>query len=153
MTRASRTARLAGLYGMVERMRLVELRSASGAVAEVERTCAAVDRACEGEVLAGRVALMAGDLVDWRVAERGQQLAEVRGTRLELLLEERERKYAAALDVHRSSQVDAEQMRQLTQRIENRRMHAEERRLQAESDDRFASRLGWNRANLARKAM
>jgi hypothetical protein len=137
-------ARLAGLYGMVERMRSLELRAAAGnldEVASAQTMQAAVHRS---EVSGSRAAFASGDREQWKVAETARALLEIRMARLNKLRAEREVKLDQAAQAYNRSRVRMEQMDRVVERERERLACEAARRAQAEADDRFASRRAWS---------
>ncbi len=136
-------SRLARLYGMMERIRLAELRAAVNAVNEVAHASAVQAAVREREVVEGRAALAEGDRGGWMVAEKTREVAEARLERMALLRRARAAELEQAALVHRASRLKAEQMERVLERRRAAEAVEEGRREQAAADDRFASRLAW----------
>ena len=135
--------RLASLYTMMERMRSVELRVAAGAVEDVAYSAAIAATARESQIADARAAMSTGRREEWQVAETTRAVVEARIVRLAKLQAEREIILADAALRHRMSRLNMEQMDRVVDRNRTQAGRREERRLQAESDDRFASRRAW----------
>lgn len=135
--------RLASLYTMMERMRSVELRVAAGAVEDVAYSAAIAATARESQIADARAAMSTGRREEWQVAETTRAVVEARIVRLAKLQAEREIILADAALRHRMSRLNMEQMDRIVDRTRSQEGVLEDRRLQAESDDRFASRLAW----------
>jgi hypothetical protein len=138
--------RLAGLYSKVEHIRSLQLRAATADVAEVVQ---AKQQHREGErrqALAGRTALSDGDRAGWSAAAMHAQFATLREERLDAMLEEREIAREFAATVHRASYQRKEQIDGLVESAITAEAVIEERRDQADSDDRFLSRRAWLQA-------
>jgi hypothetical protein len=136
-------ARLALLYGMMERMRSVELRVAAGAVEDVACSAAIARKVRENQIAEGRAAMANGRREAWQVAETTRGVNEARIVRLAMLRAEREIILEQAVQVHRASRLNMEQMDRVVDRARTQAEMENGRRLQAESDDRFASRRAW----------
>jgi hypothetical protein len=138
-------ARLAGLYGLVEHARALELGVASSAVDEVERAERqelAVQQRC------GRAAVEAlaqGDRLEWGLALRERETAQTRTRRLEALRLEREQLREAAREAFSLSRLEMEQMQSAVDRVRRAEELEESRRAQAVADDRFLSRREWSK--------
>ena len=141
--------RLASLYTMMERMRSVELRVAAGAMEDVAYSAAIAATARESQIADARAAMSTGRREEWQVAETTRAVVEARIVRLAKLQAEREIILADAALRHRMSRLNMEQMDRIVDRTRSQEGVLEDRRLQAESDDRFASRRAWMRTKLA----
>lgn len=135
--------RLASLYGMMERLRSVELRAAAGAVEDVACSAAIAADVREGQIMDARTAMATGSREEWQVAETTRGVVEARIERLEKLRAERAAAFEDAAHRHRISRVKMEQMDRVVDRSRAREAVQQGRRSQAESDDRFASRRAW----------
>jgi hypothetical protein len=139
-------ARLASLYGMMERMRSVELRVAAVAVADVVCSAAVAATLRESQIADARAAMATGCREEWQVAETTRGVIETRMVRLAALRVECQDALDEAVAVHRVSRMNMEQMNRVLERSRAELMGDESRRAQAESDDRFAARLAWERS-------
>ncbi len=142
-------ARLASLYGMIERMRSVELRAAAGEVEDVACSAAIAATVRESQIADARAAIATGCREDWQVAETTRGVVEARIVRLATMRAEREAALAKAAQRHRMSRLTMEQMDSVVDRARMQEAIQEDRRSQAESDDRFASRRAWTRSRVA----
>lgn len=138
-------ARIAALYGQVERVRLVELQQAAASVAEAERlrTAAVEDGAVHQG--AGRAALAEGEGHGWRLAQDACQAAHEIAARAEELRAERDVVRASAGESYRASRRQTAQLVRVVAGLVKAETLLEERREQAAADDRFAARLCWSR--------
>ncbi len=137
--------RLAAVYSMVERLRSVEARVAAGILADADGRCRSEQLACATEVERGRTALSCGDSAGWLIAEAERRATD---TRLDRLLVHRAQcaaDYQIAHEEYQSSRLQAEQVSRVVERTREMHEREEERRVQAESDDRYAGRLCWER--------
>ena len=139
-------ARLASLYGMMERMRSLELRVAAGAVDDVVCLAAIAATVRESQIADARAAMASGRREDWQVAQTTRGVIEARMVRLAALRVEREDTLDRAVAEHRVSRLNMEQMDRVLERSRVQMSAEEDRRSQAESDDRFASRRAWGLA-------
>ena len=138
-------ARLASLYGMTERVRSVELRVAAGAVEAVACSVAIAATVRERQITEARTAMANGRREEWQVAETTRGVVEAGIVRLAKLRVEREAVLEDAVQRHRISRLNMEQMDRVVDRARAQETLQESRRSQAESDDRFASRRAWKR--------
>ena len=138
-------ARIAKVYGLVERMRSLELRMAADAVSEVEFAAAVAAATRYNQVAGARAALVAGNREEWSVAEVTLRVEEIRMQRLAELRVKREAKLAEAVSLHRESRLEMEQMERVVELKRAAAAIEEGRRTQAMADDRFASRSAWKR--------
>jgi len=138
-------ARIAKVYGLVERMRSLELRMAADAVSEVEFAAAVAAATRYNQVAGARAALVAGNREEWSVAEVTLRVEEIRMQRLAELRVKREAKLAEAVSLHRESRLEMEQMERVVELKRAAAAIEEGRRTQAMADDRFASRGAWKR--------
>jgi hypothetical protein len=136
-------ARLASLYGMMEQMRSVELRTAASAVEDVVCSAAIAATVRESQITEARTAMATGHREDWQVAETARSVVEARIVRLATIRAERESAMEEAALRHRVSRLAMEQMDRVVDRARLQEAMQEGRRSQAESDDRFASRRAW----------
>ena len=75
-------ARLASLYGMMERMRSLELRVAAGAVDDVVCLAAIAATVRENQIADARAAMASGRREDWQVAQTTRGVIEARMVRI-----------------------------------------------------------------------
>ena len=134
--------RIVAVYGLVEQMRVGELRLAAGAVDEVEGALRFEAEAVGVAAARARGAVVGGDGVDGAVAKTTRESAVVRIARLEEMKEEREEALDAAVMTHRESRVRTEQMKSVVERAERAAAEEEARRAQGVADDRYAGRSG-----------
>ena len=136
------------LYGLLERLRLAELRLASAAVLEADRLNDAEGMTRMEAAEASRTALRAGAAEPWATAETTRALSVLRSASLA-----EERKLCEDLRVqaetaHLASRVQAEQMRSMVEEQERRLRASKAHREQAHADDRFLARRAWLAAQL-----
>lgn len=137
--------RLAEVYEIVERMRSVEVRVAMGLLSETEGVCLEVRQTLLCEVDRGRAALAAGDAAGRMISEAERRAHE---SRLELLVDLRRQRrtvFEVAQEAYSASRIEVEQVQRILDRAGKERELVEQRRVQAESDDRFASQQCWRR--------
>lgn len=135
--------RLAGLYGVVERMRLGDLELALRALQEAEEAIGVQQRAQRMAGCDGREALRTSDAMSWSVAEMQGETATWRRFQLEELRVSRTDERNESERVYLRSRVESEQVQHVLcealRDFEVKRV----RREQAESDDRFLARRRW----------
>lgn len=135
--------KLAGLYGVVERMRLSELELALRALHEAEEAIGVQQRAQRMAGCDGREALRTSDAMSWSVAEMQGETATWRRFELEELRVSLTDERNESERVYLRSRVESEQvqhvLREALRDFEVKRV----RREQAESDDRFLARRRW----------
>jgi hypothetical protein len=137
--------RIQTLYGLVEQVHSLALVQASLAVREAE---IAIARQCEQIREArcgGREALLGGDRERRALTESQLELSGARRQLLETVRLEREIKNDQAREEYHLSRVKSEQMKSVVETIRTEEELIEGRRVQAASDDRFLSRLLWNK--------
>ena len=139
-------ARLATLYGMIERMRSVELSIAAGAVQDAACAAAIASTTRAGHIDNGRSAMATGQREEWQVAETSRGVVETRIVRLATVRKECEGTLLDAEVRHHASRMDMERMHRVVEVARTRAAMREDRRAQSESDDRFASRRAWMQA-------
>ncbi len=143
MTDARRLQRIADVYGLVERMRSVDLSLAAGLLAEAEEQRREEILVRTAEVGRGRAALALGDSVGWMIGEAERCASDARLERLGVVQRQRMSSYELAREAHNASRLEAEQMQLVLKGARDEQALVEGRRVQAESDDRFASRRCW----------
>jgi hypothetical protein len=143
--KAKGLAKVAMLYGQVERVRLVELQEAAAAVAEAEHLRAAAEARGAAHRSEGRAALLQGEGLAWRLAESAGDATEVLRERALLLMAERDVLRTAAGEAYRSSRLRTEQVTRVVEAIAQAQAVVDARREQAATDDRYAARLCWTR--------
>jgi len=140
--------RIQTLYGLVEQVHSLALVQASLAVREAE---IAIARQCEQMREArygGREALLGGDRERRALTESQLELSGARRQLLETVRLEREIRNDQAREEYHLSRVKSEQMKSVVETIRTEEELIEGRRVQAASDDRFLSRLLWNKLRL-----
>jgi hypothetical protein len=133
------------LYGLVEQMHSVALVQASLAVREAESAIAKQCELMRESRYGGREALLEGDRERRVLTETQQELAGMRRQLLETVRLEREGRSNQAREEYALSRVKSEQMKSVVAVIKADKELIEGRRIQAASDDRFLSRLRWNK--------
>ena len=138
--------RMAAVYGMLEQMRSVELRAATIAVEDVACSAAIAATLRESQIAGAREAMATGCREEWQISETARGVIEARMDRLARVRAEREAALIQAQRVHRESRLSMEQIQRVVDQARLQLSMEETRRTQAESDDRFASRRAWSRA-------
>ena len=132
--------RVMGIYGVLEDMRSAELLRATTAVHEVQQAIGGEENAARLARTAGRHALDAGDRVGWMASAAQQLAAKIKRRRLDPIREQRQAMNETAREQYLASRLKHEQIQRLIARAEEQIGIEEERRGQAESDDRFLAR-------------
>jgi hypothetical protein len=132
--------RLAHLYKIVESVRSSELRFAEAKVIETQQDISAQLGMTYRVDATRRRALEHGDSLARRSAEAQSQLAERNCKMLKLVKSERDLLKEFATQSYRASRVVSEQMNQLLADSVLAQTGLQEKRSQAESDDRYLSR-------------
>lgn len=139
--------RLLNVYEVVEELREVEAQRAAGEVREAElaigRQTSLVHEAAGEE----RQALSEGDRMSWSYAMARQRVAGVRRKALGQVLTEREKHRKIALKRHVDSRVWSERMKVLVQGVRDDMEQKQQRRLQAEADERFLAQQRFRQAS------
>jgi hypothetical protein len=142
-SRLKRLKRIAALYGVVERMHLVELQRAASAVRETELAIEAQRTVARAAEFDEREALVMEDRIGWSLAEMQRGIAEWKGERLEEIRLKREELSEVARERYARSRLKSEQMTQVVDGVAARAEVEEQRRAQSSTDDRFLSRKIW----------
>ena len=138
-------ARVAALYGQVERVRLVALQQAAIAVNDAALTRDLATAAGVLRRLEGRAALALGEAEGWRLAESTSEAAEVMAESAEELRLQRESLRAEAGEDYLASRVQRKRVGRIVECVALAEKGIQDRREQAEADDRFAARMCWSR--------
>ncbi len=138
--------RLLNLYKLVEQTRSLELRIAASAVVEVQLAQSGEQGVRVAHREARTEALMVGDAFGRMIADSGCEASEVRLGLLMQVRAQREETRVAAERLHDQSRLKKERIERVAERKRIAVAYEEDRRVQADSDDRYASRLGWNLA-------
>ena len=141
--RLKRLKRLAALYGVVERMRSIELRVKTAAVIEAEQAIEAQRVVMRSAGFDRREALMNGDRLGWSLAETQREIAGWKRERLERIRVEREALRSDAREEYSASRLKSEQMKGVVDSAAARVEVEEGRRAQGAADDRFLARRVW----------
>ncbi len=144
--------RLAKLYGMVESLQAMQVRSAAHALDEVERAALHLVATRHAEVCEGRRALEQGSRVESMAAERSSAVTEVRRAALAKMKAARRTEHALAVETHRASRVELRQIDGMVDRMQTAALSEVERFAQRVSDDRFLSRRVWTQAKNRERA-
>ncbi|SNS44951.1 hypothetical protein SAMN05421770_1011021 [Granulicella rosea] len=137
--------RLAELYGMIERLRSLDLRTASAQVNEAASYVHLQREAGRREVESGRAAIAAGDRQGWAIAESELELTRIRQARAEELRRARAALRETAADAYRASRMRMEQMQSVARQASKQEQAEERRRTQAALDDRHLARSLWKK--------
>lgn len=148
MARSRGMKRLADVYGVVERMRSVDVQVATGLMTEADGMCVKERQARDSEMVRGRAALAAGDSAGWVISEAERRAAEARLGQLVDLQRQRRVVCEDARNAHTASRINVEQVQRVLDQARGQQELVEQRRGQAESDDRFASQQCWQRKKL-----
>lgn len=135
--------RLRALYETVEEMHAVELQRAAAALQEAQSAADAELSAAHSAGHDGREALSSGDRVGWAVAEALRGAAGNRRRRLEVVRSERAHANEAAKRQYLASRLKTEQMQKLSANVAEQVAAADEKKMQAATDDRFLARKKW----------
>ncbi len=144
-------ARIAALYDTVERLRLSERQVAANRVVAIKH---AIDT--QSEILhfsrgIVRSALLCADGLEASFAENQFAVASMRITQLSAALTKSYLQLNSAIESHRISSIEREQMSQLLE-TDTSRAEIEEARLERVlADERFLSRLMWQKAHAKRR--
>src|SRR5215813_806792 len=107
-TRLETLQRLATLYAAVEEMHSNELQRMMAAVRETQIAIGIEQELARSALIDSRGALLAGDKVDWMMAETEQEAAGWRRQRLEMIRHEREKLNEAAREQYVASRLRRE---------------------------------------------
>ncbi len=128
---------------MMEDLRAMQVRVASGAIVEVDRALSRLAESQEREGAEARAGLEHGSRVESIAAEES---AGTEKERRELLLRMRLERQAVrdvAVEVHRESRVELRQVEGIVERRRQEQTLVDGRREQSASDDRFLARRAW----------
>lgn len=134
-------ARLLALREAQERIREVEFGVAQGAAAKSAADMHSLAQRREIALLGAHAGLLSGEHGTWWICRSVGQAIVKAQEELRPLLEERERTAAEARASLERSRIRSEQIRLLRDKARQEQARQLERRLQAESDDRFAARM------------
>jgi hypothetical protein len=140
--------RMAELYKTMEALRSSELQRAQAMVWQAEQEIVAQLALRCRTMVEGRSALEQADDLGWRSSQAQASLTERRCEGLEAIRVQRGTMRDAATEIYQTSRVQSEQMVQLLEDSISEANMLENRRMQAESDDRHLSRRRWSEANL-----
>jgi hypothetical protein len=146
-------ARLARLYGMVERLNAMQARAAASAVFEVDRAVERLAHESQKEMVAGREAMERGSRIEQIAAENRMKLDEARREALTRLKAERQLHYELAAETHRESRMESRQIDGMADRAREAADVESARREQHAADDRYLSRREWMRTLAVREAV
>lgn len=135
--------RIASLYRMMERIHAIEVQNANGAVEDLLCAVAIATTMRASQIEDARDALATGWREGWQVAETTRGVIDRRMDQLHQIRAEREAELAEASRVHNESRLEMEQMERVVEKTRALAAVVESRRVQADSDDRFASRSAW----------
>ncbi len=137
--------RLSKLYGLVENLKVMQVKAAASAVFEVERATDELTARRMRGAEEGRAGLERGSRLESLAEEQSASKDEARAELLTRLGAERRLELEAAVEAHRESRMEARQVDGLVERVRAREELERDRRAQRESDDRFLSRREWLR--------
>lgn len=136
-------ARVAKLYGAMERMHLAELRRRTAAAAAVQAATERQQKSLDAVGVWGREALVRGEGDLWRLAASERRLLTWRSEGLERLLQERSAACAEARLRYDESRTRTGQIDRICAEAAKRESAREEWLAQAETDARHLSRTKW----------
>lgn len=138
--------RLVKLYGVVERMRLLELEQTVAALRETEEALSKQEKAQRIAGSDGREALRISDTMSWSVAEMQGETAAWRRLQLNELRVSRTVERDALRRTYLASRLESEQVQHVLSEAIRHDEVERARREQAEADDRFLARRRWKEA-------
>lgn len=144
-------SRLKTLYETVEGIHAAELQRAAAALHEAQSAMDAEIGVAASARNDGRAALWLGDRVGWAAAEVRRWSSGRKRQRLEMIRSERERANEAANEQYLASRVKTEQMQRLSTSVAEQIAVAEEKKMQAATDDRFLARKNWKNKHEERR--
>lgn len=145
--------RLEKLFVMMEDLRALQMRVATGAVVEVDRALTRLSEVQEREGSEARVGLEQGSRVELMAAEESAAKEKERRELLLRLREERVEARDAAAEAHRESRVELRQVEGIVERRREQQAMLDGRREQNASDDRFLARRAWLEARAVQQGM
>lgn len=144
MQRLRALNRIALVYVAVKHAQALALEQAAASLREAEALIAQQKAQAKRSDVEGRVALDAGDHVNWQMHESQKHFTEWNAEGLIGLRTRREALMIEAAEIYRGGRMQLEQMesvlRELRSKLEMERAHSAQR----ESDDRFLSRQWWD---------
>ena len=143
--RSTSLKRIERLYGLVENMHAVRLQEAAAKVREAENAIAAQQAAMLGARMDARTAMAEGNREEYAVADVQRVVGGQRQDQLETIRLAREEAVEAARVIHDASRVERGQIKTVLDAAAAAERLVAGRQAQAWSDDRFLSRLSWNR--------
>jgi hypothetical protein len=143
--------RLAALYEMVAYTDGVAVDQARAAVREVEEVLEQQSSLARSVAQLGRDALLREDASEWLLRESQLELALWNRSGLELLRGRRRELQEQAVERYRKSLLDESQADTLATQARTEAQRSGERRQQAETDDRYLSRMRWLEQRAARR--
>ena len=146
MSSSSGMSRLVKLYGLLERLRARELRSAAAALQEVESAERRVRDARTADQLSARNGLSQGSRVESFAAESAEGALLVQSRFLGKLRETRAGELADSAHMHQQSAMQLKQLEKVLEHAKQAATVEAQRRFQAASDDRFLARREWVKA-------
>lgn len=142
-TRLEPLNRLKTLYKIVEENHAVELQRAEAASHEAQSSVDAEMEIATSARHDGHRAISSGDHLGWAVAEAQRRAAVLKREWLETVRNERACAREAAKEQYLASRLKNEQMQRVSANVAEQIAAAEEKELQAATDDRFAARKKW----------
>lgn len=125
----------------------MQVKASAAAVFEVERAVQDLAARRVQGVAEGRAGLARGSRLEALAEDLGSAKDKLRAEMLARVGAERRVRLEAAIEAHRGSRVESRQVDGLVERVKASAQLEDERRAQAESDDRFLSRREWLRAH------
>lgn len=144
-TRTSILKRLERVYGMVEEIHSAALKRAAAKVRETEDALAEQRSSLHKARVQGWESFESDDREGRASAEVQRELAGLMRVQLEVIHREREAATDLARKTHAASRMRREQIKSVVEAVVSGEQIMEGRRVQATADDRFSSRLHWNR--------
>ena len=131
------------LYGGIEEMHSADLQRTMAAVQEAEQAIDVQQQAVRSSDFEGRIALAAGERMDWTAARTQRGIAEWKQERLQQVRLEREQLNDEVRKKYIASRLQSEQMKHVVDSATAQAEIAAGRRMQGALDDRFLARRRW----------
>ena len=136
------------LYGLIETMNASALQEASALMHEAEAAIVMQQEAMQAARVEAHTALAVGDRERYAMAETGREVGGRRKQRLETLRQAREAAREVARQQYEASRIERGQIKTVMDAAAAAERVIADRRAQTVSDDRFLSRLRWNKLQL-----
>lgn len=147
-TRLIALKRIETMCGAVEEMHSVALRQIASRVHEVHTAIAMQYEQIESITKESHRALVDGDRQEWVMASAQGELSKTRCQQLESIRQQREVDMERAREEYAISKIKNEQMKSVVNKYQIKERLVADRKIQAATDDRFLSRMRWNKLQL-----